>query len=188
MPNELKPEEVEFLFDLQDEDEQAEAAPRAVTFKRLFDYANRSPSAPLDFEIERKLRENWRLLRSYTSLLSDQAIAFCEMAAAASSDDYPLRQLGFYCLSVVEDGGDYFIELSFDDADRDLMARDAASNPQVIEFCSDDGLILMYELGPVVKGVRMIILDAENEKDQQLLDLLKSPSLGIFLKSGHDED
>ena len=188
MHSELTPEEASFLFEVEDQNTDAPQTATAITFARLFGYAHRSNSDPLDFEIERGLREHAGLRSGYSTLMQNMAIAYSNMAAAASSDEYPMRELGFYSLTLIEDHGDYFIELVFDDADDEKVVADEIKDPNALVFLGQNGDLLTYELGPLVKGVRMIILDDMATKDRRLLELLRSTTTGIFLTSGDNED
>lgn len=192
MLKDLHPEEVSFLFDLEGDRQQLEAVEHEtglVSFKEIFDYANRSPDMPLVLSIERCLRSNANLLALYLDLLQEQAVASSIVARAASSEVYPTRKIGtLYSLKILEDDGDYVVEIALDRNQPDDEVLDRQRNPNRIEFRTPDGQGFTYSLGAMVRGVRLLLLSRDNEKDRLLLDLLQRPDLRIYILGGHDAD
>lgn len=152
---------------------EPEAAAPSVSRADLWAHARRQPGAPVNFAAERAIRTDADADRLYRRLLSLQAVALSEMAAAAYDSSATHRRIGSFELDVVEE----------DDAPPALiiqMLPDAAAAPTLIEVVSIEGVVRLPLPAPVDGHIVMDLPRQDAERDLLRL-MLANPLAGVYL-------
>jgi hypothetical protein len=118
------------------------------------------------------LRSDACTAERYRQLLRGAAFAHSPLAMAAATGTYPERTVGDFRLRVIEDPDAIYLVLSAD--------HDGATPPSSIE-AHRGGRFVRVELSPAVRGHITIMLERENPRHSDLLDLLGDPSCELFL-------
>lgn len=146
---------------------------QAVARTALWAHARREPGAPVDFAVERALRTDPEAGRLYRRLLSIDAVAYSETAAAAYDNSATHRRIGDFDLDVVEE----------DDAPPTLiiqMLAGARTAPGTIEVVSIEGVVRLPLPAPVDGHIVMDLPRQDAQRDLLRL-MLANPHAGVYL-------
>lgn len=138
----------------------------------LIAYATRGQGAPVDFRIERAIRSDAEVGRTYRRILVGAAVGYSEMAMAAGTGNYPSRRIGSFELRVVEDGADVYVVLS--------ESRGAEGAPTMLEAIGANESVRI-PLSEPVRGHIQIAIDPSNAELARLLSLLGQPATELYL-------
>ena len=173
---ELDAKGVAFLLNVAEEKNEREQL-SALSAQRLFNYAERGADQPLDFDVERILRSNPKVRALYFQLKARQSIAYSELAAAASTDVFPRREIDAFEINVFEDEEHVFVVLQKrQEEDGDITM------PSEIEIRHENGDGGSIVLPLPVDGKQIIALSTSDDDHTKFIDALKQPTTLLFLK------
>ena len=157
-----------------DNDEAAEtvADPRgAPSHKDLWRYARRAPGSPVDFAIERAIRQDPSARRRYGRLIEGAALGVSPMARAAATGAVMRRVVGPFELSI-HDGA------PGEPAVLVIAVPDGIVAPTRLEAIGQE--IARVELPELVAGFVQIVLGGDAEH-QRLKSLITHPTTAVYL-------
>lgn len=153
--------------------EPQETAAASISRADLWAHARRVQGDPVNFAAERAIRTDPEAARLYRRLLSFQAVARSELAAAAYDSSATHRRIGAFELDVIEE----------DDAPPALVIQclsDQVPAPTMIEVVSIEGVVRLPLPAPVDKHIVIDLPRQDAERDLLRL-MLANPLAGVYL-------
>lgn len=153
--------------------EPEEAAATSISRAELWAHVRRVRGEPVNFAAERAIRTDPEIARLYRRLLSFQAVARSELAAAAYDSSATHRRIGSFELDVIEE----------DDAPPALVIQCLSETdpaPTMIEVVSIEGVVRLPLPAPVDKHIVIDLPRQDAERDLLRL-MLANPLAGVYL-------
>ena len=156
----------------EETDEAVPADPRASpSTQALWRYARRPAGAPVDFALERAIRQDPSARRRYGRLIEGAAIGVSPMARAAATGAVMRRVVGPFELTI-HDGA------PGDPAVLVIAVPDGVMSPTRLEAIGQE--IARVELPEVVAGFIQLVLGGDPEH-QRLNGLITHPTTAVYL-------
>jgi hypothetical protein len=150
---------------------EAPTDPRGPSTTDLWRYARRAPGTPVDFAIERAIRQDPSARRRYGRLIEGAALGMSPMARAAATGAVMRRVVGPFELSV-HDGA------PGEPAVLVITVPDGVMAPTRLEVIGQE--IARVELPELVAGFIQIVLGGDPEH-QRLKTLITHPTTAVYL-------
>lgn len=149
----------------------ASTDPRGPSSKDLWRYARRPPGTPVDFAIERAIRQDPSARRRYGRLIEGAALGVSPMARAAATGAVMRRVVGPFELSI-HDGA------PGEPAVLVITVPDGVMAPTRLEAIGQE--IARVELPELVSGFIQLVLGGDPEH-QRLKTLITHPTTAVYL-------
>jgi hypothetical protein len=152
----------------------AQEAPPAAAIDRaeLWAYANRAPGGPVSVAVERALRGDPEVMRSYRRMLAMMSVGASERAAAAYAGGPFQRKLKGALVQIVEeDGAPPALLITLDPG---------TATPRFIEVVALEGCV-RRALPAAVEGHIVLDLPRADAELDLLRILLANPDVGVYL-------